>query len=188
MVVGIQYSSQRLGFERLGQRADEITAAKFLKVEVIMRRRFPEPQCIDSLAAVANDWSIVRNSNEGRCTTGDCPQRTAVYFEGAVEFYLHSLVWSRNFPRVGATEPIVGLLLLPAILDRLFENAVFVSKAVPHRRDLHCSHGIKKAGRETSKSSVTQTRVGLLLEQLEPIESLLLDDFLHDLIEQKVRN
>src|SRR5215471_21572231 len=57
-VVGIQYPGQRLGLKRLGQRADEIAAAEFLKVKVIMCSRGPEPERIDVLAAVTNYGTV----------------------------------------------------------------------------------------------------------------------------------
>ena len=170
------------------QRADEIAAAEFLKVEVIVCRRGPEPQRIDGLAAVANDGAIERNADESRWTAGDRAQGTAAYLERAVELHVHCLVRTRDFPWVRTTEPVVGQFLLPPVLDRLFEDAVFVAQAITHRRDLHRGHGIEEASRQASETSIAQTRVGLLFEQLEPIEVLLLDDFFRDGIEEKVRD
>src|SRR4030095_10541109 len=95
-------------------------------------------------------------------------------------------VWARNFPWVGAPEPVVWQLVLPAVLDGLFEDAVFVAQAITHGRDLHRGHGIEEARRQAPETSMTQPRVGLLLEQLIPIEVLLLDHLVHDRIEQKV--
>ena len=70
-VVGIQDPRQRFGLERLGQRADEIAAAEFLKVEVIVRRRGPEPERIDGLAAVTHHGTIERNADQtGRTGRG----------------------------------------------------------------------------------------------------------------------
>ena len=81
MVVGIQDPGQRFGLERLGQRTDEIAAAEFLKVEVIVCRRGPEPQRIDGLAAVTNDRAIERNADESRWTADDRAQGPAAYLE-----------------------------------------------------------------------------------------------------------
>ena len=63
-VVGIENAGERFGIERLGQRADEIAAAEFLKVEIIVRRRGPEPERIDGLAAVAHDRAIEWNADQ----------------------------------------------------------------------------------------------------------------------------
>ena len=64
VVVGVEHPGQRFGPEGFRQRADEIAAAEFLEVEVILRRRGPEPQRIDGLAAVADDGPIERNTDE----------------------------------------------------------------------------------------------------------------------------
>src|SRR5262245_32016935 len=77
--------------------------------------------------------------------------------------------------------------MLPAVLYRLFEDAVFIPQAVAHSWDLHGGHRVEKASRQTSQTTVAQTRVGLLLQQFEPIEVLLLDSLLRDGIEEKIR-
>ena len=77
---------------------------------------------------------------------------------------------------------------MPAVLNGLLEDAVFVAQAVAHGRDLHRRHRVEKASRQTPQTAITQTRVGFLLEQLEPIEVLLLDGFFRDRIEEKVRD
>ena len=46
---------------------------------------------------------------------------------------------ARHLPRVRAAQPVVGLLVLPAVLDRLPEDAVLVAQAVAHRRELQAS-------------------------------------------------
>ena len=81
VIVGIQHPGQRFGLECLGQRADEIAAAEFLKVEVIVCRRGPEPQRIDGLAAVADDRAIERNADESRWTADDRAQGAAAHLE-----------------------------------------------------------------------------------------------------------
>ena len=78
--------------------------------------------------------------------------------------------------------------MLPAVLDGLLEDAVFIAQAVAHGRDLHRGHRVEKASRQAPEPSVTQTRVGFLLQQLEPIEVLLLDGFFRDRIEEKIRD
>ena len=47
VIVGIEHPCKRFGPEGFRQSPDEITAAEFLEVEVILRRRGPEPQRID---------------------------------------------------------------------------------------------------------------------------------------------
>ena len=151
-----------------------------------MRRRSPEPEGINGLAAVANHWAIERNADQTRGLADDCAQSPAAHFERAVELDVHRLVRTNNLPRIGAPEPVVRLLVLPTVLDRLLEDAVFVAQTVAHGRNLHRGHRIKEASRQSSQATVTQTRVGFLFQQLEPIEVLLLDSLLCDGIEEKV--
>src|SRR5215813_9366214 len=63
VVIGIQHAGQRFRLECLSQRANKIAAAELLKVEKILRRRSPEPQRINGLATIPNDWAIKRNTD-----------------------------------------------------------------------------------------------------------------------------
>ena len=47
---------------------------------------------------------------------------------------------------------------------------------------------IEEASRQAPETPIAQARVGFLLQQLEPIEVLLLDGFFRDGIEEKVRD
>src|SRR5437762_843712 len=120
--------------------------------------------------------------------TGDRAQDTAAYLERAIELNVHRLVWARNLPWVGSTEPVVRDFALPAVLNRLFKDAVFVAQAVAHGGNLHRRHRIEEARRQAPEAAVTQARIGFLLQQLEPIEVLLLDGVFREVIKKKVRN
>ena len=106
-VVGIQDPRQRFGLERLGQRADEIAAAEFLKVEVVVCRRSPEAERIDGLAAVTHHGTIEGNADQTRWPADDRAQVTAAHFKRAVELDFHCLVRTHDLPWVRATEPVV---------------------------------------------------------------------------------
>ena len=61
---GIEDPRERFGGERLGQRAHEIAAAEFLKIEEIGRGGRPQTERVDGLAAVADNRPIERNSDQ----------------------------------------------------------------------------------------------------------------------------
>ena len=65
-VVGIEHAGERLGGERLRQRADEIAVAERLEVEVVGRGRRPEAERVDRLAAVAHHGPIERHADQRR--------------------------------------------------------------------------------------------------------------------------
>src|SRR5215813_9746707 len=139
-VVGIQYSREGFGLQGLRQGSDEIAAAKFLKVEVIVRCCGPEPECIDSLAAVAHHRAIERHADQAGRAADDRSQGSAAQLERAIELYIHRLVWTLELPWVRPPKPVVRQLMLPPLLNRLLEDAVFVAQAVAHSWNLHRRH------------------------------------------------
>jgi hypothetical protein len=92
----------------------------------------------------------------------------------------------RHFPGVGPTEPVVGRFLLPPVPHGLPEDAVFVAQAIPHGRDLHRGHRIEEAGGQAPETSVAEPCVGLLLQELEPVELPLLGRLSRQVIEKEV--
>src|SRR5262245_27580965 len=103
-----------------------------MKVKIVRRRCGPEPHRVDGLAAVTYDRAVKGNSNQSGRLAGDALQRSSGHLDRGVQPDLDLLVRPDDFPRVRPAEPVVGLFFLPAILDRLTENAVFVSQAVTH--------------------------------------------------------
>src|SRR5271166_4629306 len=93
-----------------------------------------------------------------------------------------------NLPRVMAAQPVVGLFLLPAVLEGLFEHAVLVTQSITDRRQLHRRHRVEEASRQPPEPAITQAGVRFLFQQAEPIELLLLDGLLSDWIEHEVRD
>ena len=112
----------------------------------------------------------------------------ATHLKRAVEWHIDRLVWATDLPRVRATEPVVWDFVLPAILNGLLEDTVFVAKAITHRWDFHRSHRVQEAGRQPPEPSIAQSCVGLLLQQLVPIKLLFLNGLFGNLIEKKVRD
>jgi hypothetical protein len=81
----------------------------------------------------------------------DDAQRPAAHLERAAELDLHLLVRPGDLPRVGPAQPVVRLLALPAVLDRLPEDAVLVAQPVAHGRQLHRGHRVEEARREAPR-------------------------------------
>ena len=185
-IVRVEHARDRFGRERFGQRADEVAVAELLEVEEIRGRGGPQSQRVDRLAAVADDRPIEGNADQARWPSQDRPQLPAVHLERAVEFDLDFFVRPRDLPGVGATQPIVGLLLLPAILDRLPEDAVLITQAVAHGGKLQGGHRVEEAGGETAQAAVAQAGVGLLFENFLQIDVPLSDRLPGEGFKQKV--
>src|SRR5580698_5627236 len=111
------------------------------------------------------------------------PQAASVQLEGAIQLDFDLLVAASDFPWVGAAKPIVRLLVLPAVLDSLFEDSVFITQSVPNGRQLHRGHRIEEARSQTPKAAVSQARIGFPLEQVRPVKVFSFDRLLGDGIE-----
>src|SRR5262249_24930807 len=108
--------------------------------------------------------------------------------EGNVQFDFHHLVCTADFPRVAVAQPVVWVLVLPAVYKRLPKHSVFVSQAVTGRRQLHGSHGIEETSRETPQAAVTKPGVRFLLYELLPVDTFFLYRLLYQRIEQKIND
>ena len=71
-----------------------------------------------------------------------------------------------QLPRPAAPEPLVSDLHLPAVPDRLVEDAEFVADAVADCRDLKSGKGFEEAGGQTAEPSIAKTRLLLKGEDL----------------------
>ena len=185
-IIGIQYPRQGLGRERLGLRADKIAGAESLKIEIIRRCGGPEPKRIDRLAAVADHGAVERDAEQRGRLAGDGTQVSATELEGATQLDFHLLVRASDLPGIRPAEPVVGLLVLPAVLNRLTKDAVFVPQTVAHGGKLHRGHRVEETGGQAPEPAVAKARIRFRFKQAEPIEVLLLDPLLGDGIEQEV--
>ena len=57
-----------------------------------------------------------------------------------------------DLPGVAEVEPVVGLLVLEAVDDRLAEHAVLVADAVAPGREVEGGHGVEEAGGEAAQA------------------------------------
>ena len=83
----------------------------------------------------------------------------------SAELHVEGDLRSADLPRVAETQPFVRPFDLPAVVDRLVEDAEFVADAVTDRRDVQCRQRVHVAGRETSKTAVAKPRLLFLFEE-----------------------
>ena len=188
MVVRIENAGERFGVERLGDRSDEIAAAEPLKVERMSRGGAPQAQRVDRLSAIADHRPVIGDADQRRGPVRNDPQSAFAQFKRAAERHWDALRRTHDLPRIGVSEPVVGPLLLPAVLNLLLKDAVLIAQAIAHRRQLHRGHRIKEAGRETAETAVAQTRVGLLLEDFPPFAAVAIETRPDDRIEQQIHD
>src|ERR1700723_158546 len=160
-IIGIEQAGERFRLKGLAQRANEIAASEFLEIEVVGCARGPETESIDSLSAIAYDRTVIRHSEQARGPVPDNPKLTRLQLEGDVQLDFHLLVWPGNLPGITVAEPIVWVLLLPAIHDRWLEHAVFIPQTISRGWKSHSGHRVEVARCQTAQASVTQARIRL---------------------------
>ena len=110
----------------------------------------------------------------------------AANVERAGQPHFDGFVRPRDFPRVGPGEPVIRLLVLPAVAHGLLEDAVLVAQAGAHARNAERRHRIEEARRQPAEPAVAETGVGLLLDDFERIDLVLLAELAPDRVEQQV--
>src|SRR5262249_49184157 len=64
-----------------------------------------------------------------------------------------------KFPRIAGLEPCLGKLLLPALRDLLFEQAMLVADAIALRRDRKARHAFHKACRKATETTIAECSI-----------------------------
>ena len=168
-IVGIEDARDRLGEHPVHDRPDEIAGAEFAEVEEVGRGRSPQPQRVDRPTAITDDRTVVGHAEQMRRMAGNGAKHAILQLEGAAERHLDRFARPGHFPGIGLSQPVVRVLDLEAVLDRLPENAVFVAQAIAHRRNLQRGQRIDEAGREPAQAAVAQAGVRLRLDDFLPI-------------------
>src|SRR5579864_6009333 len=161
---------------------------ELFKVEGVVRCCGPKAKCVDGGSTVPNHRAIEGDADQSHGPPWYWAQTASAELDRATEAHFHLLVRAGDLPGVGRTEPVVRHLLLRPILDRLFEDAVFISQSVSHSGELQRGGGFNKACGQTSKTAVSQAGVGLLLQDLDQIQFLVLNELVCERGEQKIHN
>ena len=170
-VGGIEDARHGFQPDAVGERADVVAAVEVLQRQRVVGARRPQPQRVDVLAAPAGDRGVVGDRADA---VGRAPDRAdrAVGLgddvDAAAEADLVGDFRPLEFPRIAGGEPVLGQFELPAVLERLAEDAVVVADPVAVRRDLQRRHALHEARGEPTEAAVAQRRVGLELAQ--PVE------------------
>src|SRR4029077_14000609 len=182
-IVGIKHTGDGFCGQGFSKGGDEIGAAGFLEVKVIRSRRSPQAKCVDVLSAISDNRPIIRNPEKAGRLSSNGAQHAIAYDKRGVQIDVYAQVRTSHFPWVGAAQPIVGHLILPAVFYGLLKHAVFIAKTITARGKLHRGHGIQETGSQTAEPTVTETGVRLLLNKGEPIDVLLVDEIVQERIE-----
>ena len=170
-VARVEHPRDRLQAHAVGQRADVIAAVEVLEPQRVRRLRRPEPQRIDVAPAPADERRVEGHRVDALRGLPDVARRLVAVLDAvdpAAEADRVRDLGPLELPRVAGGQPVLGELVLPAVLQDLPEDAVVVADAVavggyPQRR-----HAFHEARREAAEAAVAEG--GVRLELAQPVE------------------
>ena len=78
---------------------------------------------------------------------------------------------SGELPRIAKGQPILGIFVLPAVLDGLSEQAVVITYSIADRGDIERRHAVHETGGEAPEAPIAERRVGLQRPQRVEIDA-----------------
>ena len=164
LITGVENFGNGFGLHLFGERADIIAAVEGIKTQRVGCARRPQPQCIDMTPAPARHRRIIGHGlNRFRRMPG------VAFIAIRIELGFHIAakadgvihLWPLEFPRVAKGQPVLGIFLLPAILDHLPEQAIVIAYAIAIGRHRQCGHTFHETGGEAAKAAIAKGRIRL---------------------------
>ncbi len=181
VIVRVENLAEVLRGDLLVHRAVVVAAVEDGEIEGLGRFRPPQPQGVRRVGAITEDERVVRHAVDdlvGHPAHAQPIVLVDVLLGGAAELDLDRPLRARQLPGIAESQPLVGLLDLPAVDDFLVEDPEFVADAVAHARHFERRQRIDEAGGEPAEAAVPEARLLLLGEQAVEIEAELRDAFL----------
>ena len=140
-----------------------------LEVEGLRGLRAPQPQHVRGVHAVAEDRGVVGDALHhavGQPATRSRPAASVAVSVRPPRNTGNEISGRGDLPRVPESQPVVRRLHLPAVADRLVEDAVLVADAVADRGDLEGRERVEVARGEAAEAPVAEPRLLLLRDHL----------------------
>ena len=144
-----------------------ISSVKFIKFKVCDRFCIPYTQCIYYVIAISNDWHIIRNCHDRLIVFLDkfifsC-NRIFLETDISAKAYFFCVLFTANFKWISFFQPVVRNLHLISIFDFLFEHSITVTDSTSVCRIVQCCKRIKETCCKTSKTTISKSRIRLLV-------------------------
>ena len=169
-----------------------VAGVEDLQVERPRRAGAPQPQGVDAAVLEARDHVVVGDAEDApaRHPARALDAVVVVLLGVAAEVDGHGRLRVRELPRRPEGQPVVGLLHLPAVDERLAEDPVLVADAVADAGHVHRRERVDEARREPAEATVAEAGLDLRLTQLRQVDAegrqALLDDLVEVRGEQRV--
>ena len=168
---------------------DMVALVEGVEAQGIAGPRRPEPQGIDVLAAPADDRRVVSHGFHGLGRMPDVTRLVGVArdrLDAAPEADVIGDLGPGEFPRIAEAQPVLGVFLLPSVLDHLPEQPVLVADPVAIGRHRQGRHALHETGGEAAEATVPERSVGLHLAQRVEVDAELRKGLAHGLHEAEI--
>ncbi|MNO95887.1 hypothetical protein D3C76_875410 [compost metagenome] len=155
----IQHSRDAFGSRHFGHRAEVITRIEALQVQLFQRPCAPQAQGIDAGTAPADYWRVISHRPHRLAGPPDLARLALGVDHGldtTAEADRVDHLGTLELPRVAEVQPVLGLLLLPAVDHRLPEQAVLVADAVTVGGNAQGRHALHEARRQTAQATIAE--------------------------------
>ena len=142
-----------------------ISLVKGGQAERVNRLRIPDTECVDHVISIAYNRHIIRHCQNGLIAFLDkhialpVPDRLHI----TSEFYLRCIFRTAYFEWISVLQPFIRHFDLITVFNFLLEHAVVVADTAAIGRVSKRSKGIQKAGCQTAKTAVAESRIRLLV-------------------------
>ena len=141
----------------------------------------PQTQSRNAFTAVTRNIQVVRNCQYGvvvvvrEVVIGILP----VFLNFAFKVYFNGFIRLRVEPYRAARQPVVREFRLPAVLEFLTEDTVFIADGMTGCRNALCCHCIQIASSQSAQTAVTQTSIRFLFINLVDVDVIIIQDGSH---------
>lgn len=169
VVVGVKNSADGLGTLLVSDRVLVVAAVELLEVELSAGSLAgPQSQVVGRRSGIAGNGNIVSDGLDDLAALPGSDGLAVVISalgDMAVELDINSDIVARELPGV-EVEPVVWHLDLVAVDDLLLEDTVAVPEAVTPGRVVEGSQTVEEAGSETTETTVSESSIVLLLDDI----------------------
>ena len=167
LVRRVEDARNALGVSSRGERPDVVAAVEAVQIDLADRPRRPKPQRIGMFSLPADHRRIVSDRVHGLARMPDVLQRNGFavatdLLDEAAEVDRVDDLGTLELPRIAVGEPVFRRLVLPAVRDRLTEQAMLVADPVAVGRQADARHRLHEAGRQSAEAAVAERGVRFL--------------------------
>ena len=162
-----------------------VTLVKGIQLEALYRLRIPDTQGVYNTVAITHDGEIKRNRLNGLIALlGKYVSAILIGMNAyiAAEFHHFRILRSAQFKRIAVHQPVIGNLYLITVADFLLEHAITITDTAAVCGISQRCQGIQETCCQTSKTTVTQCCIRLLVFDQVQIQSQFFQSFCYGLI------